>query len=100
MRGLLVTFVRIWFAAAPAHAAAALAIDVSSSVTPESYVLQRDGITRAFKDRRLLNAIAAAPGGIEALVSNGRIRTRSRSPSGGHASSMIAPPPALPRHFA
>lgn len=61
----------IWLAAALAHAAAlaiVMAIDVSASVTADSYILQRDGIARAFGDARLLRAIAAAPGGIEALV--------------------------------
>ena len=51
----------------PAHAAA-LALDVSASVTADSYILQRDGIAHAFADPRLIKAIAAAPGGIEALV--------------------------------
>ena len=45
-----------------------MAIDVSDSVTADSYILQRDGIARAFNDPRLLKAVAAAPGGIEALV--------------------------------
>jgi uncharacterized protein DUF1194 len=61
----------ICLAVASAHAAAlavVLAVDVSASVTPESYVLQRDGIARAFEDPRLLRALAAAPSGIEALV--------------------------------
>ncbi len=69
--GLLLIGVTIWLAAASSHAATlavVLAIDVSFSVTPDSYVLQRDGIIRAFEDPRLLNAIAVAPGGIEALV--------------------------------
>lgn len=68
---LLVIAVMIWFAATPAHAAAlavVLAVDVSASVTPDSYVLQHDGIARAFEDPRLLEAIAAAPSGIEVLV--------------------------------
>ena len=59
-----------WLAAAPARAAAVaivMAIDVSGSVSAESYILQRDGIARAFADARLVNAIAAG-GGIEALV--------------------------------
>lgn len=63
--------VTIWLAAAPANATAlaiVMAIDVSGSVTPDSYILQRDGIARAFEDPRLARAIAAAPGGIEALV--------------------------------
>lgn len=61
----------MWLAAASARAAAlaiVMAIDVSASVTADSYILQRDGIARAFGDARLLRVIAAAPGGIEALV--------------------------------
>ena len=61
----------IWPAAAAAPAAAlavVLAVDVSASVTPDSYVLQHDGIARAFANQRLVDAIAAAPGGIEVLV--------------------------------
>ena len=45
-----------------------LAVDVSASVTPDSYLLQRDGIARAFANPRLVEAISAAPGGIEVLV--------------------------------
>src|SRR6516162_2801811 len=45
-----------------------LALDVSASVSADSYVLQRDGIARAFADPRLAEAISAAPGGIEVLV--------------------------------
>jgi hypothetical protein len=45
-----------------------LAVDVSASVTADSYLLQRDGIARAFQNPRLINAISAVPGGIEALV--------------------------------
>jgi hypothetical protein len=45
-----------------------LAVDVSASVTADSYLLQRDGIARAFENPRLVNAISAVPGGIEALV--------------------------------
>jgi uncharacterized protein DUF1194 len=45
-----------------------LAVDVSASVTADSYVLQRDGIVRAFASPRLIEAISAAPGGIEMLV--------------------------------
>jgi len=55
----------------PAQAASlalVLAVDVSASVTADSYVLQHDGIARAFADHRLVEAIEAAPGGIEALV--------------------------------
>jgi hypothetical protein len=45
-----------------------LAIDVSASVTADSYLLQHDGIARAFENPRLVNAISALPGGIEVLV--------------------------------
>jgi hypothetical protein len=71
MRRVLVLAVMIWLAAIPARGASlgvVLAVDVSASVTPESYILQHDGIARAFEDPRLLQAIAVAPGGIEVLV--------------------------------
>jgi hypothetical protein len=45
-----------------------LAVDVSVSVTADSYLLQRDGIARAFENPRLVDAISAVPGGIEGLV--------------------------------
>ncbi|MGC2202617.1 MAG: DUF1194 domain-containing protein [Stellaceae bacterium] len=48
--------------------ALALAVDVSASVSAESYLLQRNGIARAFENPRLVGAIAAVPGGIEALI--------------------------------
>ena len=54
--------------AAGAGLALVLAIDVSASVTADSYVLQRNGIARAFKNPRLVDAISAVPGGIEVLV--------------------------------
>lgn len=57
--------------APPAQAAAValvLAVDVSESVSPERYILQHDGIARAFETPQLIDAIAAVPGGIEALV--------------------------------
>jgi hypothetical protein len=54
--------------AAAAGLALVLAVDVSASVTADSYVLQRDGIARAFENPRLAGAISAVPGGIEALV--------------------------------
>ena len=57
--------------ASPAQAAAValvLAIDVSESVSSERYLLQHDGIARAFETPQLIDAIAAVPGGIEALV--------------------------------
>ena len=56
------------FSAQAAALAIVLAIDVSASVTADSYVLQHDGIARAFADTRLIDAIGAAPGGIEVLV--------------------------------
>ena len=55
----------------PAQAASValvLAIDVSESVSAERYLLQHEGIARAFETSQLIEAIAAAPGGIEALV--------------------------------
>jgi hypothetical protein len=55
----------------PAQAASValvLAIDVSESVSAERYALQHEGIARAFETPQLIEAIAAAPGGIEALV--------------------------------
>jgi hypothetical protein len=54
--------------AACAGLALVLAVDVSASVTADSYLLQRNGIARAFEDPRLVGAISAMPGGIEALV--------------------------------
>jgi hypothetical protein len=64
----------IFFAALatlPAQAASValvLAIDVSESVSAQRYILQHEGIARAFETPQLIEAIAAAPGGIEALV--------------------------------
>jgi hypothetical protein len=51
-----------------ASVALVLAIDVSESVSTERYVLQHDGIARAFETQKLIDAVAAAPGGIEVLV--------------------------------
>jgi Ca-activated chloride channel family protein len=45
-----------------------LAVDVSASVTADSYLLQHEGIARAFADSRLVEAIAGVSGGIEVLV--------------------------------
>jgi hypothetical protein len=45
-----------------------LAVDVSESVSTERYLLQHDGIARAFETPKLTDAIATAPGGIEVLV--------------------------------
>lgn len=55
-------------AAAGAGLALVLAVDVSGSVSADSYLLQRNGIARAFEDPRLVSAISTVPGGIEALV--------------------------------
>jgi hypothetical protein len=54
--------------AACAGLALVLAVDVSASVTADSYVLQRNGIARAFENPRLVSTISAVPGGVEALV--------------------------------
>jgi hypothetical protein len=70
MRGLL-AIATIWLIAIPAHAAAlavVFAVDVSNSVSAGSYILQRDGIARAFANSQLERAITNTPGGIEALV--------------------------------
>ena len=54
--------------ASAAAIALVLAVDVSESVSTERYVLQHDGIARAFETPKLVDAITAAPGGIEVLV--------------------------------
>jgi Protein of unknown function (DUF1194) len=57
--------------ATPAEGAAlalVLAVDVSASVTADTYLLQRDGIARAFENPRLVDVISATPDGIEVLV--------------------------------
>ena len=54
--------------AACAGLALVLAVDVSASVTADSYLLQRNGIARAFENPRLVSVISAVSGGIEALV--------------------------------
>jgi hypothetical protein len=67
----IAALVAVMLAAAPALGAAlalVLAVDVSASITADSYVLQHDGIARAFADPRLVEAITDTPGGIEALV--------------------------------
>src|SRR5579884_2488075 len=53
---------------AQAAVALVLAVDVSESVSTGRYILQHEGIARAFETPQLVNAIAALPGGIEALV--------------------------------
>src|SRR5712691_7701903 len=71
MRLAAAAFLLALAGASPAQAAAValvLAIDVSESVSSERYVLQHDGIARAFETPQLVDAIAAVPGGIEALV--------------------------------
>ena len=55
-------------AARAANLALVLAVDVSESVTTERYVLQHDGIARAFENPQLVEAINNTPGGIEVLV--------------------------------
>ena len=58
-------------ATAPARGAAlalVLAVDVSASITADAYVLQRDGIARAFAGRRLVEAVSTLPGGVDLLV--------------------------------
>jgi hypothetical protein len=68
---LPLALLRVLPGAPPARAAAValvLAIDVSESVSAERYLLQHDGIARAFETPQLIDAIAAVPGGIEALV--------------------------------
>jgi hypothetical protein len=67
----LAAVIALLLKAAPAVGAGlalALAIDVSASVTADSYLLQRDGIARAFENPRLVDAMSAVPGGIEVLV--------------------------------
>ena len=56
------------FQAQAAALALVLAIDVSASVSADSYVLQHDGIARAFENAQLVDAITNMPGGIEVLV--------------------------------
>ena len=68
---LLLALFQVLPGASPAPAAAValvLAVDVSESVSAERYALQHDGIARAFETPQLIDAIAAVPGGIEALV--------------------------------
>src|SRR4029077_15914542 len=64
----LIAFMLEAVSAKGAALALVLAVDVSASVTADSYLLQRDGIARAFANPRLVEAISAAPGGIEVLV--------------------------------
>jgi Ca-activated chloride channel homolog len=67
----IAALIAVILGAAPALGATlalVLAVDVSASVTADSYLLQHDGISRAFVDSRLVEAITAASGGIEVLV--------------------------------
>jgi Ca-activated chloride channel homolog len=67
----LAAFAAATLGATPAVAASValvLAVDVSESVSADRYKLQHDGIARAFETPQLIDAIAAAPGGIEVLV--------------------------------
>jgi hypothetical protein len=71
MRLASLAFLLAFAGASPAQAAAValvLAIDVSESVSSERYILQHEGIARAFETPQLIDAISALPGGIEALV--------------------------------
>ncbi|HEX6443373.1 MAG TPA: DUF1194 domain-containing protein [Stellaceae bacterium] len=71
MRLVLAGCILVALAIVPAQAASValvLAVDVSESVSAERYLLQHEGIARAFETSQLIEAIAAAPGGIEALV--------------------------------
>ncbi|MGE0260116.1 MAG: DUF1194 domain-containing protein [Alphaproteobacteria bacterium] len=71
MRQALAALVLMLAAAVPARAAGlalVLAVDVSESVSSGRYMLQREGIARAFESPQLVEAIAGVPGGIEALV--------------------------------
>jgi hypothetical protein len=66
--GLAVAFCSASASAQAAALALVLAIDVSGSVTADSYFLQHEGIARAFENPQLVNAIGAMPGGVEVLV--------------------------------
>src|SRR5258708_17619494 len=71
MRLATAAFLLAVLGAWPAQAAGlalVLAIDVSESVSSDRYLLQHEGIARAFETPQLVDIIAAMPGGIEALV--------------------------------
>lgn len=88
----------------PARAASValvLAIDVSESVSTERYVLQHEGIARAFESPQLIKVIGEVPGGIEALVLEwsdpdkiaitvGWTRITNRATAAGFAASLRA----------
>ena len=67
----IVTLIALMLEMASAKGAAlalVLAVDVSASVSADSYILQRDGIAQAFANPRIAEVISAAPGGIEVLM--------------------------------
>src|SRR5260370_13113912 len=71
MRLATAAFLRAALGASPAQAAGialVLAIDVSESVSSARYLLEHEGSARAFETPRLVDIIAAMPGGMEALV--------------------------------
>jgi hypothetical protein len=71
MRHAFAALVLMLVSVVPARAAGValvLAVDVSESVSSGRYILQREGIARAFESPQLVEAIAGVPGGIEALV--------------------------------
>jgi hypothetical protein len=71
MRHAFAALILMLAAVLPARAAGValvLAVDVSESVSSGRYMLQREGIARAFESPQLIEAIAAVPGGIVALV--------------------------------
>jgi len=100
----LVCAAALWAAMSAAQAAAlalVLAVDVSESVSTERYILQHDGIARAFETPRLLDVIATLPGGIEVLVLEwsdpdkiavtvGWTRVNDRKSAGGFAAAVRA----------
>ncbi len=71
MRHAFAALLLVLAAVLPANAAGlalVLAVDVSESVSSGRYMLQREGIARAFESPQLIEAIAGVPGGIETLV--------------------------------
>jgi len=64
----LIAVMLVALSAKGAALALVLALDVSLSVTADSYLLQRDGVAWAFADPRFIEAISALPGGIKVLV--------------------------------
>src|SRR3954470_12655098 len=86
MRLALVACLFVGFLVTPAREASValvLAGDVSESVSADRYALQHEGIARAFEAPQLIEAIAAAPGGIEALVMEWSDPDKKVGPGGG-----------------